>query len=371
MSAAVAISFVCGAVVSLISGGLLFARLRRVPAARRLGSGAPPRISVIIPARDEAANLGRLLPSLATQTTPAHEILVIDDQSRDDSAAVAGRHGATVISGEDLPDGWYGKPWACQQGAGRAGGDWLLFLDADLRLEPDALERFGDLVDRDPGAVFSICPWHAVEKPYEQGSVFFNLLMLGGIGAFTFRGHRAAGIGLFGQSMLISRTLYREVGGHRRVRRTVLENFHLAREFERLGISRKCYLGEGCVSMRMFPGGPREMIDSWTKGFSSGAGLSSRLGLVLASVWLSGLMMMTVSLFLLPLLEPRHLPPVAAAHLAVALSLAWLFRRAGRFRWWNALGFPASLMFYQWAFMRSVIRKRRGEQTQWKGRDVA
>ena len=378
MSTAVAITIYLGAAIAIAAGSLLFARLKGVPRDPEASDDqsdhpSPAKISLVIPARNEADNLGQLLPSLNAQSAPAHEIIVVDDQSDDATTHVAREHGAQVVSGKALPDGWYGKPWACHQGAERATGDWLMFLDADLWLEPDALARLQRQIADTPDAAISVCPWHDIRQPYEQGSLFFNLLMLGGIGAFTILGPRACGIGLFGQCLLVSQHAYQTVGGHRRVRQTILENFHLSKAFAEHAIPRRCFLGKSCLSMRMFPYGPREMIDSWSKGFTSGAGLSSKLGLTLASVWLSGLMMLTVSCALIPLAPPAatHHLPLAAAYLAVALSLFWLGRQAGRFAWWNALLFPLSLIFYQWVFARSIVRQRRGQKTEWKGRHVA
>lgn len=356
-----------GALLANVVGLLLFCRLRGLPAGPHVKS-KPLRVSVIIPARDEADNLSRLLPSLNQQTQPPHEIIVVDDQSEDGTASLAESHGARVISGKDLPEGWYGKPWACHQGVEVSTGEWLLFFDADLQLEPDALERLILAAAEEPDAVFSVCPWHRIERGYEELSVFFNLLMLGGIGAFTWRGDRASSIGLFGQAMLVSRERYHELGGHGAVRKTVLENFQLSKICEDMNVPRRCFSGRGSISMRMFPGGLGDLIESWAKGFSSGAGLAAPMALLLSAIWLSGLMMITVCLFMLPL--TRHWVAAATAYLFAAVPLFFLFRQAGRFSWVNALLFPISLIFYQGLFGVALMRKRRKTPTQWKGRDV-
>ena len=109
-------------------------------------SGGPPepllsRLSIIIPARNEAHNLPRLLDSIFSQPIPPLEVLVVDDASTDATASVATAHGATVVSSLPLPDGWRGKPWACHQGALATKGELLLFLDADCWFEPGGLDR--------------------------------------------------------------------------------------------------------------------------------------------------------------------------------------------------------------------------------------
>ena len=90
---------------------------------------------MIIPARNEAHNLPRLLESLASQSVQPREVIVVDDGSTDDTAEIARRHGAEVLVSKPLPEGWRGKPWACHQGAEAASGDLLCFVDADTCFE--------------------------------------------------------------------------------------------------------------------------------------------------------------------------------------------------------------------------------------------
>ena len=126
-------------VLLLAAGGAawLLADLRTVPhGAHR--AGAPPTVSVIIPARNEEATLPAILASL--RALPLVEVVVVDDSSVDGTAAVALSGGATVLTASPPPPGWTGKARACQLGADAASGDLLLFLDADTVLAPDALE---------------------------------------------------------------------------------------------------------------------------------------------------------------------------------------------------------------------------------------
>ena len=96
-----------------------------------------------------------------------------------------------MLRGEALPEGWAGKPWACWQGAQQAGGDLLLFLDADTWLEPDGLER---LVQEylAQGGLLSVQPFHRVRQLYEELSAFFNIVQIAGMNAFTPLGDRLA-----------------------------------------------------------------------------------------------------------------------------------------------------------------------------------
>lgn len=353
-----------------LAGWPVMARLKRVPEPTFDAPAPDAKISLIIPARNEEENLSVLLPSIATQEFPPHEIIVVDDQSEDRTAEIAEENGAIVIPGKTLPDDWFGKPWACYQGAGAATGDWFLFLDADTELEPKTLTRLGDLA-RDENSVRSIGPWHRVEKSYEQLSAFFNVIMLLGMNAFTLKGDRAERIGLFGQVLLISREQYQAVGGHHTVRREVLENFLLSRHLSEKGYTCRSYLGKGTVSMRMFPGGFDDVVAGWSKGFVSGASNTPRAAMIGISCWLSALIMTSISLTFLPLVSGAAATAVAVLYALGALQSIYLYKRAGGFWIAGALLFPIGLFFYLSVFLRALMRKKSGGTVNWKGRQVS
>ncbi len=132
-------------VVGLVSlAARLAAAATAISRIAKVASVAPPvrptltpmqTISVVIPARDEAGRIGPLLAAIVG-APGVGEVIVVDDQSSDDTAELARRAGATVISGDALPDGWAGKAWALQQGIGAATSGWVVALDADARPDP-------------------------------------------------------------------------------------------------------------------------------------------------------------------------------------------------------------------------------------------
>jgi 4,4'-diaponeurosporenoate glycosyltransferase len=348
---------------------LVLGRPRFVPAAH----SPPPdtSVSLIIPARNEEDNIGALLVSIASDNPRLHEIIVVDDASTDRTAAIARGHGATVVSPPLLPDDWKGKPWACHNGASTATGDWLLFLDADTRLAPGGLDRIHALTAQ-PDRVHSICPYHTVHRPFEQLSAFFNIIMIAGINAFGLQRAPAQHAALFGQCLLISQIHYHQIGGHEPVRDEVLENFHLSRHLADLGIPRECHLGHGCLTMRMFPGSFHDLWTSWKKGFTSGASNVAPRALFLTSAWITGAMLAIVGVILafLPHTDPPLRAMTGASYLLYSLQCQRAFRLAGNFSRANALLFPVSLLFYQTLFFTSLIERRLGIQTKWKGRHV-
>jgi len=329
-------------------GFLLVGRLRRCLSER--AAGRPRSVSVIIPARNEEHNLPTLLRSLATQPTKPQEIIVVDDGSTDRTGEVARELGANVTASKPLPDGWRGKTWACHQGAQAATGDLLLFLDADTWFEPGGLARILSLY---PGGAFSIGPYHAVRRPYEDLSLFFNLNMnLGTVPR-----------GLFGQMLLVDRETYRRVGGHEAVKGRILENFWLAQQLGETGIPVRSVTGRGTFSFRMYPNGLRELIEGWTKGFASGAGQTPRGTLFLVVAWMIGLMLTPLGW-----LATGDWFCWGTMYLLCAGQVGWASRLVGAFGWTTALLYPVPLIFFFAVFARSAMRS--GKSVSWKGREI-
>lgn len=310
----------------------------------------PMRLSVIIPARDEEHNLPRLLESLAAQSVRPYEVLVVDDGSTDGTAEIARKLGADVVESEPLPDGWRGKTWACHQGALKARGGHFLFMDADTWFEVEGLAR---MLGRYPGGAFSLLPYHAVSKSYEDFSLFFNFSMTAG----------TVPNGLAGQCFLINREDYQKVGGHESVRGRVLENFRLAEEFREAGIPVCSAIGSEMVSFRMYPQGFRSLVEGWTKGFASGAVRTPLWILLLVVGWMTGLMF--------PLLGGMMTGDWKlwlAAYALGAFQVAGISRRIGSFHWLGILFYPIPLMFFFGVFGWSALRS--GKKVSWKGREI-
>lgn len=331
-----------------LAGWLIAARLRR-PTASRLAE-APPTVSIIIPARNEAHNLPKLLKSISSQAVKPLEILVVDDGSSDDTAAIARRFGAEVITPPLLPDAWRGKTWACHQGAMKARAECFMFMDADTWFEPGGLDRLLSIYQ--DGAL-SIAPYHAVRKTYEDLSLFFNICMSAG----------TVPTGLVGQFLLVQRRHYQLVGGHEAVRGHILENFRLSERFQAVGVPVLSMSGKGLLSFRMYPQGLREMLQGWTKGFAAGAGGTPVGVLLLVIVWMTGLMLPPLMVFLT---DEKNL--WGTAFLLGSLQVSWIGRKLGSFGWFMRLFYPLPLMFFFGVFGYSVMRA--GKKVTWKGREI-
>ncbi|MDI6846449.1 MAG: glycosyltransferase family A protein, partial [Candidatus Saccharicenans sp.] len=195
---------------------VLFIYLARIPLAveayrnqnkKRIIGCQVPTISVIIPARNEANNLAILLESLKEQSIKPEEIIVVDDNSEDETAEIARKAGVRVINPGPLPAGWNGKSHACFRGAEAASGDLLIFLDADTRLEKEGLEVMLNLYLDGRGLV-SIQPYHRMQKAYERLSAFFNLVVFLNMNISSYISALNRPRGAFGPCILCSRSDY-------------------------------------------------------------------------------------------------------------------------------------------------------------------
>ncbi|MFW6361114.1 MAG: glycosyltransferase [Spirochaetota bacterium] len=369
--------FLWSALVYWLSGFLLLWRIPPVRPRQDSAKAAVGDISIVIPARNEAGNIGVLLESLTAQQSRPLEVFVVDDQSEDGTAEIAWQYSAAapwirVIQAADRPGDWTGKNWSCHCGAAAAKGSSILFLDADTRLEAkDALERLA-AEHSQRGGMVSVQPYHRVHKLYEQLSGFFNLIVMVGSGAFDLWSRSGDADGCFGPCILTDRNEYSAVGGHAAVRGEVVDDLALCALFRRHGLGVHCFGGRGLISFRMYPGGLRSLIEGWTKNMAMGASLSKLRNIILLVVWFTG-----ISNALLAVAVSSG-PGAAAVWSAAAAGVYGLYavqvylqlRRVGGFSVAAALLFPLEFLFFVGVFVYSIIRTKLFGSVSWKGRSI-
>ncbi len=334
-------------------------------------------VTVVIPARDEAANISALLSCLCDPrdpATPPQRILVVDDHSSDDTAALAAAHrGVEVLSAPPLPERWTGKSWACHTGAlqrgehslGTDADDVLVFLDADVRVGRSALAAV--VAERDArGGLVSVQPWHRTRRAYEQLSCLFNILAVMG----TAAGARRGPTGAFGPLLVTSRADYDRIGGHAAVRSQVAEDLAIAQRYLDTGLPVEVFRGGEEVTFRMYPGGLRQLLEGWTKNFAAGAGSTGLVRLAAIVWWITSLSSAALALFD----GLRGEIPVgvgATLYLAFVAQLLVMFRQLGSFGPLTALVFPVPLAFFVAVFIRSLWRTHVRHHVTWRGRAVS
>lgn len=356
-------------VIQTVFWALGFFFLFRIPRCRRnSGKIKPyPSVSIIIPARNEEKSLPVLLTSLRDQDFIPDEIIVVVDQSEDSTKEIAEREGVITIQSEPLPEGWVGKPWACYQGAQIAKGDVFIFLDADTCIEKDGLKDIVDTyIERD--GVLSIQPYHKTKRLYEQLSAFFNVIMMGAMGTFTVFGNLLKPIGLFGPCVVMRRKYYLEIGGHLAVKGEVVEDLALGNIIKKRKVLIYCYGGRGTISFRMYPNGMRELVDGWSKGFATGA-VKTYIPVLLAIIaWVGGGISATrYTIEAISSMNTISILVWTSAYLGYAIQVYWMLFRIGTFKFYTALFYPVSLLFFLVIFLRSVFMIFIRRSVRWKG----
>ncbi len=352
--------------IALLLGHRQLSDLRQVPARTPVLRPAAD-VSIVIPARNEAASLPILLASL---TSVAAEIVVVDDNSTDGTGDIAGRSKAVVVPVTSVPEGWTGKAWACHQGAQASSRPILLFLDADTEVTPGALEGLLDL-QRQHGGLISVQPYHRAEKAYEQLSCYFNVVSLMGSGAFAPRPPRRPMA--FGPCLLTARTDYDRAGGHAVVRDQILDDAQLAAAYARAGLPVRCFVGGRALRMRMYPAGPRQLAEGWTKNIAAGAGQADVSSAAAAAGWVAAHFAVAVGALSMIVATPLAWgPPLlwCLAWIAVAVQLRMILRRIGSFRWWTWMIFPIPLAAFGAVFVRSLVRTHVRRSVRWRGRSI-
>jgi cellulose synthase/poly-beta-1,6-N-acetylglucosamine synthase-like glycosyltransferase len=217
---------------------LLGQRLDRMPEA----PPPPPRITVLIPARNEAGRIGRCVEHWAAQEYPDFEVFVYDDDSSDDTAlraeaAAAGRARVRVIRGGPLLSGWRGKPCACHRLRGWARGEVLVFADADVRPGPQALARTAGAFHALPVDVISAVPAHRSSSVAVRALVAIqNWAALAFVPAWLpARWGRPAWTAVNGQFLAVRAEAYDQSGGFAAVREALAEDVALGRRLAALG----------------------------------------------------------------------------------------------------------------------------------------
>lgn len=203
----------------------------------------PPLISILVPARDEESDIGTCLGSLRRQDYPNFEILVLDDSSSDNTAAVVEQIAAVdprvrLLRGKPLLRGWAGKPFACHQLAQQAQGTWLLFTDADTQHAPHMLSQVLATAVRSNAALVSGFPYQRTTSIWQKIMLpillYFALIALMPLW-WLQRSRRALASVAIGQFLFFSAREYRSIGGHEAVKSRVLEDVWLGIEMARHG----------------------------------------------------------------------------------------------------------------------------------------
>jgi chlorobactene glucosyltransferase len=346
-------------------------------------SPAAPRLSVIVPARNEARNIQRCVDCLLAQTYPDFELIVMDDRSTDATPRILQSLAAhdprlTVLAGAELPPGWAGKPHALFQAACLARADWLCFVDADTFALPPALASVYAMAQATRADLFTIMTGQEVPTFWER--VVLPLVFTGlsvGFSPRKVNDPRRKDAIANGQFILIKRSVYDAVGGYEKLKASIVEDKDLAVLVKGAGYRLVVADGRQVATTRMYTSLP-EMWEGWTKNIF--LGLSGSVGLLLLGAFgafLSLVAALALPLWLLAGLAWWAAVPASAGWLVAAeaaLLWGWLVfwrvqvLRDMRIPSWYALTVPLGAAIFAAMMFASTWKVLSGQGVTWKGR---
>ena len=362
--------FILGGFILITLNYLLNLRVFRFPPLNTVVT-PPPRVSVLIPARNEELRLPPCISTIADSDYPNMEILVLDDHSTDETAALIQRRAKgdpriRLLSGQPLPKGWTGKSWACHQLAQEAQGEYLLFVDADTRFSDRTISQSVSLAHEQKADLLSL--W-----PYLESLTWSEKLIIPFVHLFIlfYLPHWAPGpLRCFGaangQFILFRRTAYNKIKGHESVRNHLVEDIAIARNMRQAGFKVLNLDGTNpghsiaLVRCRMYT----RFSEVW-EGFTKNL-YPSFDGNLLAFLFFQS---MQILLFLAPfylLFTPAN-GPLVWTEIAVLLSLRFALAHRFRQSYLGALLHPFGQILVIAIALNSWLQSLRG-RLPWKGR---
>ena len=350
-------------------------------------AAGPVSVSVIVPARNEALNIVTCLESLAKTEHSDFEIIVVDDRSDDETADLAssvspGRaRSIQVIAGEEVPEGWLGKPWACHQASRLATGGLLLFTDADTTHGSQLLSRAIVALKEDGADLLTVAGRQLMESFWErlvQPHIFLMMLIRFPDFERIARNDRWRDAIANGQYLLFHRAAYEAIGGHEAVRDEVVEDLALAQHVKRAGLQLRVRSAEVDLETRMYRS-LGELVEGWSKNIVMG-GLQSfppHLRPFVPAVsflggfglWLAAPVVLVAWLFGWiggggVFVGPGLLTWALSVYAVSAALWSYFSHRMGVLAPYGLL-YPLGAVVGSWIFLRSWVR---GSTVEWKGR---
>jgi Glycosyl transferase family 2 len=347
-------------------------RLFRAPPSP--AAGICPQVSLLIPARNEEANIGAAVGAALASKDVELEAIVFDDHSTDCTGAIVEEiarqdRRVRLAKAPPLPSGWSGKQHACHVLAARARHDLMIFVDADVRLTPHALARIAVFMDSRDAGLASGFPRQETGTLAEKLIIpLIHFLLLGFLPIACMRSSTLPAFGAgCGQLICVRRAAYVRAGGHSAIRASLHDGVMLPRTFRRAGIRTDLFDATALASCRMY----RDAGEVW-RGFSKNAteGMATPAGLPVWTALLLGgqvLPFVLLAAGLLLTIPGWAIAASAAALVCVCLNrlmLALRFRQSVIGALLHPLG-VACLLVLQWA---ALINQRRRRPAVWRGR---
>lgn len=364
-----------GLVVFLVNLTLNLRKLKTPDIYSKIPQPAP-LVSVLVPARNEEKNIRTCVESLQTQDYPNFEVLVLDDNSTDDTANIvneiaAGDSRIHLYTGEPLPDDWVGKPYACYQLAKKARGSWLMFVDADTIHAPHMIRSVLATALETKASLLSGFPRQLADSLAQKIIMpVLYFIILGWLPLWWLQLFKKPKPSMaIGQFFLFPRDEYWRIGGHKVVQSKIVEDVWMGIEVTRHGGRHISVDLSNAVSCNMY----RNIGDAW-----HGLGKSIYSVVAMAPVGIAGLILAACFFYIAPFFwlwngfvanpEPLLWRGIVALQIVVILLMRWLVDSRFREPAVSIFFHPLGILFYLVNVIYCTARWLVGAGVTWKER---
>lgn len=323
-------------------------------------------VSILIPARNEAANIGKLLQNICDQNYPNYEVLVYDDESTDSTANIVELFSKKnkqiqLLKSVPLPQGWLGKNHACHKLATRAKGDFFLFLDADVEIKPDLICNALYHMEKYNLDLFSIFPAQTMKSWGEKitiplmNTILISMLPLILIRICSWTSFSAAN----GQFMFYKSSIYLKHFFHQIVKLNAVEDISILRTMKKMKYRTHTLLSNGQISCRMY-NGFSEAVNGFSKNVFMFFG-----GSILTTLFYA--LITSLGIFIIGFYMPVA---YLIGFIAGTILLRLLVSIASKQNiWHNLILAPIQQTAFFWIVIWAIRNKLIGHQY-WKGRKI-
>lgn len=324
-------------------------------------------ISVIIPVRNESGKIENLLNDLTQQCYRNLEIIVVDDDSEDNSReivtekAVADSRIQLISSG--LPDSfWLGKNHACYRGAKAAKGKYLFFLDADVRLKPEAISSITGYFEKKRPVFLSVFPKQILEnRGVKKVIPIMNYILLSLLPLFLVRRSGFSSISAAnGQFMFFDTDIYRAFEPHKRFKHEKVEDIQIARFLKKKKMKIACLTGNDDISCRMYDN-YEEAMEGFSKNVAAFFGNSYLLAIIFWLITFTGIIW--IMTFLPWFYTPIYILITAGTRIFISIT--------SRQKVADNILLHYTQLYNLGLLIKRSIKHKRNKTYQWKGRNIA
>jgi len=341
-----------------------------MPVFRRNDHQLKGKVSILVPVRNEEKNIVDLIESIKKINYSFLEIILLNDRSTDRSEELITQHikgdkRFRIIQGEELPIGWVGKVFACHQLGNEATGDYLMFLDADVRVHPEVVHQSFHIMEKQDSKLITGFPRFPIKPflgkllvPLQHFFVFFHLPNI-----FANKTTIPAFTAAHGAFMFFERDAYSQMGGHSAVKGSLIEDIHITRKMKQHGFKSILVNITPSVTCMMYDTN-EEVWQGFLKNIYVGLGRSPIVALFVALFYLTfyfiPIIMIVLSIFLNDFI------------FAIPLILVWiqtfLIDRVTKQSYWHFILMPFAAVALSVLLLSSMIRSINKKGYVWKGR---